>query len=180
MNNSSIIIENPLQLFEHLLSEARTGAENITPVLLELSQVTEDPDIKEALEARIFVSNNILDRLDQCFKLIGARPTKLRGRLQDLFIEECRLELAEIRSPTARRLYVLAKANQLIHLRMGEYAGVIECGEMTGHCGVRLLLDTCRTDDVCFTELTKRLMRNIVEGNGVASAVVHMQGLKPD
>ena len=64
--------------------------------------------------------------------------------------------------------------------RMGEYAGVIECGEMTGHCGVRLLLDTCRTDDVCFLELTKRLMRNIVEGNGVASAVVHMQGLKPD
>jgi ferritin-like metal-binding protein YciE len=175
-----MIIENPRQLFEHLLSEARTGAESITPVFQELSQVIEDPDIKEALEARIFVSNKILDRLDECFKLIGAQPTKLRGRLQDLFIQECRLELAEIRSPTAKRLYVLAKANQLIHLRIGEYAGVIECGEMTGHRGVRLLLDTCHADDVSFIELAKRLIRNIVEGNGVASAGAHMQGAKPN
>jgi hypothetical protein len=175
-----MIIENPLQLFEHLLSEVRMGAENVTPVLLELSHAADDADIKEALEAPIFVSNKILDRLDQCFKLIGAQPTKQWGRLQDLFIQECRLQLANIRSQTAKRLYVLAKASQLIQLRIGEYAGAIECGEMTSHCGVRLLLETCHADDVSFIELTRRLIRNIVEGNGVASAVAHMQGTKPN
>jgi ferritin-like metal-binding protein YciE len=175
-----MIIENPLQLFEHLLSELRTNAENITPVLLELSRGIEDPDINEALEVYVFVSNAILDRLDQCFKLIGGQPVKFQGRLQDLFIEECRAELANIQSQTAKRLYVLANLNQLIHLRVGKYAGVIECGEMTGHCGIRLLLETCHADDVSFIELTKRLIRNIVEGNGVASAVAHMQGAKPN
>jgi ferritin-like metal-binding protein YciE len=175
-----MIIENPLQLFEHLLSEVKMGAENVKPLLEKLSDAVDDVDIKEVLEARIFVSNKILDRLDQCFELIGAQPTKLLGRLQDLFIQECCLELANIRSQTAKRLYVLAKANQLIQFHIGEYAAVIECGEMTGHCGVRLLLETCQADDLSFIELTKRLIRNIVEGNGVASAVAHRQGTKPN
>jgi hypothetical protein len=127
-------------------------------------------DIREFLEARIFIADKIVDTFDQCLKLIGAPAVELTGSLHDGFIEECRKELAEIRSPTAGRLYVLAKATQLIHLCIAEYTAVIECSEMTGYCGVRVLLETCRADDTSFILIIKRLMRNIAEGSGTASS----------
>jgi ferritin-like metal-binding protein YciE len=103
-------IESPKELFEWLLSDARQGADGATLVLQELSQAVQDTDIREALEARVFISGKIISVLDQCFKLLGAEPTELSGHLQDVFVDEFRKQLAEIKSPTATRLFVLAKA----------------------------------------------------------------------
>jgi ferritin-like metal-binding protein YciE len=162
--------ENPKELFELLLSNARRSAEQTTRILKELSDLTQDIDTKEALAARVFLSDKIVGTLDQCFKLIGARPiartAESGGGLQDAFIAECRAGLADIRSPTATRLFVLAKASQLIHFSVGEYVALIACADMTGHCGVTALLETCLADNVAFIELTCRLIGNIVEGNG--------------
>ena len=94
---------NPKEVFLKLLSDVRQGTERTTKVFQELSQIAQDPDVKEALEARIFVSDQILARLDQCFKLIGEKPVQLSGRLHDVFVEDFRRELAEIESPGARR-----------------------------------------------------------------------------
>jgi len=167
-------IENPRQLFELLLGEARQRAEHLKPALQELSQTVDDVDIRESLEARIFVADKILDTLEQCLKLTGARAVTLTESFHDVFIEECRKTLAQIGSPIGRRLFILAKANQLIHLRIAEYTVVIECCEMTGYRGVRVLLETCRADDISFIRMIKRLMRNIVEGNGAASSAAQM------
>ncbi len=95
--------------------------ERTTKIFQEISEVAQNPDIKEALEARVFVSDQIIEKLDQCFKLIGEQPVKLSGRLHEVFVEDFRRELAEIKSPVARHLYILAKASHLINLRIGEY-----------------------------------------------------------
>jgi hypothetical protein len=68
-------------------------------------------------------------------RLIEGRRVKLNGHLQEVFVENFCIELAEIKSPIARELYVLAKASQLIHLRIDEYVTLIGA-EMTGHYGV--------------------------------------------
>ena len=47
----------------------------------------------------------------------GAKPAALSGRIHDVFIEDFRRELAEIQAPAAKALFVLVKANQLMHLR---------------------------------------------------------------
>ena len=49
-------VNNPKELFVQLLSGLRQGTERSTKFYQELSQFAEDPDIKEALEARAFVS----------------------------------------------------------------------------------------------------------------------------
>ena len=102
--------KNPKDIFVRLLSDVRQGTERTTKVFQEISQVAENPDIKEALEARVLISDQILAKLDQCFKLIGEQPVKLTGRLHDVFVEDFRKELAEIQSPRARHLFILAKA----------------------------------------------------------------------
>ena len=159
-----VAIKDPKELFVGLLSNVRQGTERTTKIFEELSQVAQNPDVKEALEARVFVSQRILEKLDQCFKLISEKPVQLSGRLQEVFAEDFRRELSEIESPLARHLYILAKANHLIHLRIGEYVAMIAMADMTGHYGVGVLLESCLADKLAFVERTRRLMREIIEG----------------
>jgi ferritin-like metal-binding protein YciE len=152
-------IKNSKELFVTMLGGLRQGAERTTKLFQEMSQVAQDPDIKEALEARVFVSDKILNTLDECFKLIGEKPVKANGRLYDVFAEDFRRELSEIQSPEARRLFLLARANALIHLRIGEYVALIAAADLTGHYGLGVLLESCLADKLAFVERTRRLIR---------------------
>jgi ferritin-like metal-binding protein YciE len=161
-------IENPNELFVLLLSNVREGIEYTSRMFQDFSKITQHADIKEALDARVFLSQRMVEKLDECFKLVGDEPIKLSGRLQKIFVEDFRKELAEIKSPIAKELYVLAKASQLIHLRIGEYVALIAVAEMTGHCGVGVLLESCLADNIAFAQRTRRLIRNIFEGKVAA------------
>jgi ferritin-like metal-binding protein YciE len=69
-------VKNPHELFVMLLSNVREGTERTTKIFQEISQVAQNPDVKEALEARAFVSQRTLEKLDQCFKLIGEQAER--------------------------------------------------------------------------------------------------------
>ena len=118
---------------------------------------------KFALESRVFLQDKILSSLDRCFKLIGEKPVALSGRLHDVFVEDFKRELAEIQAPAARALFVLVKANQLMHLRIAEYVALIAMADVTGHFGVGVLLESCLADKVAFVERTRRLIRHTIE-----------------
>jgi ferritin-like metal-binding protein YciE len=154
-------VKNPKELFVLMLSDLRQGTERTTRVFHELSEVVQDPDVKEALEARVFVSRKVLDTLDQCFKLMGEQPLKLNGRLYEVFAENFRRELAEIQNPTVRHLFILAKASHLIHFHISEYRALIAAADLSGHYGVGVLLESCLADKLAFVERTRRLIQNI-------------------
>jgi ferritin-like metal-binding protein YciE len=156
-------INQPRELFVLLLSNVRQGAERATKTFQELSQAAQDPAVKQVLEARAFVNDKILATLDQCFKLIGEQPMKTSGRIQEVFIEDFRRDLAEIQSPVARHLFILAKAEHLFHLRIGEYMALTAAADLTGNYAVGTLLETCLADKLVLAERTRHLIRNIVE-----------------
>src|SRR5215467_7468322 len=156
--------KNPKEVFLLLLSDARQNTERTTKLFQEFSQLAQNPDVKEAVEARAFVSEKDLEMLDRCFEIIGEEPIKLTGRLHDVFVEEFKRELAEIQSPPAKHLYILAKATQLAHLRFAEYAVLIATADVTGHFGVGVLLESVLADKLAFLERTRRLVRHIAEG----------------
>jgi ferritin-like metal-binding protein YciE len=153
----------PKETFLILLSHVRDATEKGTKIYDELSQIAQDSEIKEALEARAFVAQGVLAKLDQCFKIIGEQPVKLSGRLQEIFLEDFRKELNEIQSPVARRLFVLAKLVHLTHLRIGEYMALVAAADASGHYGVGVLLESCLADKLAFVERTRRLIRQMVE-----------------
>jgi ferritin-like metal-binding protein YciE len=152
-------VKNPKELFLMLLSNVKEGNEHTTKVMQEIIPMVKDNDIKEALEARVFVSNKINETLDQCFKVIGEKPVKLPGRLAEVFLEDFRKELNEIQSPEARHLFILAKISHLIHLRIGEYVALIAAADVTGHFAVSVLLESCLADKLAFVERTRHLIR---------------------
>ena len=156
-------VKTPREVFVTLLSDVRQGTERAAKIYQEIGEQAQDAQIKEALEARAFVSDKVLATLDQCFKLIGEKPIQFSGRLQETFLEDFRKELAEIQSPAARRLFVLAKLNHLAHFRIGEYAVLTAAADLAGHHGVGLLLETCLADKMAFVERTRRLIRHAIE-----------------
>jgi ferritin-like metal-binding protein YciE len=160
---STMPVNNPKEVFVLMLSNVRQGAERTSKFFQELSQVAQDPDIKEVLEARVYVNDKILATLDQCFKLIGEQPVKTTGRLQEVFIEDFKRELGEIQSPVAKHLFILSKAIHLIHLRIGEYVALTAAADLTGHYAVGTLLETCLADKLAMAERTRRLLRRVIE-----------------
>jgi len=160
---------NPKEVFVTVLSAVREGTERTTSILQELSQAAQNPEIKQAIEARVYVKDKILSTLDEVFRLIGEKPVKFSGRILEVFAEDFRRELAEIQSPEARHLFILARASQLVHLRIGEYMLLTAAADLTGHYGVGVLLESCLADELAFVERTRRLIRTIAEAKVFAA-----------
>jgi len=156
-------MNNPKELFVRMLSDVRRRTEKVTKVYEELSEAAQDPNIKEALQSRAFLQEKVLSSLDRCFKLIGEKPVPFSGRLQEVFVEDFRRELAEIQAPAAKALFVLIKANHLMHMGIAEYVALIAMSDVTGHFGVGVLLESCLADKLAFVERTRRLIRHTIE-----------------
>jgi ferritin-like metal-binding protein YciE len=156
-------VNNPKELFVKMLSDVRQRTEQSTKFYEELSEVVQDPNIKEALQSRAFLQDKVVSSLDRCFKLIGEKAVALSGRLHEVFVEDFRRELAEIQTPAAKALFVLIKANHLMHLRIAEYVALIAMADVTGHFGVGVLLESCLADKLAFVERTRRLIRHTIE-----------------
>lgn len=152
-------VKTPKELFLLMLSDLRHGSERSQKIYEELGNAAQEPEIKEALNAREFISSQILSRLDECFRLIGEKPVPRDQRLYDLFVEDFRRELKEIQSPLVRKMFVLSKASRLMHLRVGEYVALIAAADVLDHPAVGVLLESCLADKMAFAERTRRLIR---------------------
>ncbi len=156
-------VQDPKELFVKLLSDVRQNEERSAGILQELSDAVEDQDIKEAIESRIFLKNQTLSTLDRCFQLIDEQPQKMTGRIQDVFIEDFRRELGEIKGTLARTLFVAAKVNHLMHFRIAEYVVLVAMADVTGHYAVGSLLESCLADKLAFVERNRRRIRRFIE-----------------
>jgi ferritin-like metal-binding protein YciE len=156
-------VQDPKELFVKLLSDVRQNEERTTNILQELSEAVDDPDIKEAIESRVFLRNQTLSTIDRCFKLIGEQPEKTSGRIQETFIEDFRREFGEIKGTLARTLFVAAKVNHLMHFRIAEYVVLVAMADVTGHYAVGSLLESCLADKLAFVERNRRRIRRFVE-----------------
>ena len=155
--------KDPKEVFLMLLSDVRRSTERANTIYQELGQLAHDPQVKEALQSRAFISQRTLEKLDECFKLIHEKPVQLSGRLEETFLEDFRKELNEIQSPEVRHLFILAKLVHLTHLRIGEYVALVAAADLSGHYGVGVLLESCLADKLAFVERTGRLIRKMVE-----------------
>lgn len=153
--------KSPKEVFLMLLSNVRRNTERAGKIYEEIGRVTEEPEVKEVLEARGFATNQILAKIDECFRMIGEKPVDVPTHIHDMFVEDFRKEYKEIETPVAKRLYVMMKLRHLAHLRIGEYVALIEAADVAGHHGVGLLLETCLADKLAFSERTKRLLKKL-------------------
>lgn len=156
-------VNNPKEMFVLLLSDVRRKTERSIGFYQELKDIAEIPEIKEALEARAFVAQKSLATIDEAFRLINQKPVTLSGRLEEVFVEDFRREVAEIKTPAVRRIFILSKLVHLAHWRIGEYMALVATADATGNFGVGVLLESCLADYLAFVERTRRFIRKLVE-----------------
>jgi ferritin-like metal-binding protein YciE len=162
--------KSPKEMFVALLSGLRNSTERSAAIYTELSELAQNAEIQEALAARAFVSRQDLAKLDEAFKLIGEKPVNWIEHVQDTLMEDFRKELAEVQSPEARRLLVLAKASQVSHLRTAAYTVLVAAADITGNYGIGVLLESCLADNLAFAERTRRFVRKVIETKVAARA----------
>jgi ferritin-like metal-binding protein YciE len=56
-------VRNPKELFVLLLSDTRQSTERSAKIYQEMSQAAQDPDVKEALESRAWISEKDLNSM---------------------------------------------------------------------------------------------------------------------
>ena len=162
-------VNSPQEVFVLLLSDVRRKTERASDVYRELAKLADEPEIKEALESRAFINEKSIEKIDQAFKLVNQKPVSLTGKAEEVFVEDFRNTVGEMKPGPGRRLFVLAKAIQLSHLRIGEYAALVTAADMTGNYGVGVILESCLADNLTFVERTRRLVRRLAEIKAVAS-----------
>jgi len=163
-------IATPKDLFVVMLSDLRHGAERSQIVYKELAEAAQDPEIKEVLDARASITGNILSRLDECFNLIGEKPVPADLKVREEFVENFRKELAEIKAPLVRKLFVLSRAHRLLHLRIAEHEALIAASGMLAHPAVRLHLEAILAEKRAHAEALKRLIAERVREKIAAAA----------
>ena len=155
--------KDPKETFLMLLSDVRQNSEKWTRFYQEAVNVAQDPEIKDVLESRAMIAEQTVERLDRCFELLGQKPLKTSGRLAETFIEDFRKEVAEVQSPLAKKLFVLAKITHLVHARIGEYTVLTAAADLSGNPAIGSLIESCLADRLAFAERTRRLIRKIAE-----------------
>ena len=163
-------VNNPQEMFVLLLSDVRRKTERSIEFYREVSKIADEPEIKEAIEARAFVAQASLAKIDQAFKLINQKPVTLSGRTEEVFVEDFRGELAEIKAPVVRRIFILSKLMHLTHWRIGEFVALVAAADTTGHYGVGVLLESCLGDYLAFVERNRRLIRKLAEAKAATRA----------
>jgi ferritin-like metal-binding protein YciE len=163
-------VSNPLEMFVLLLSDVRRKTERSIDFYKEASKIAEEPEIKEAIDARAFVAEKSLDKIDEAFKLINQKPVTLSGRTEEVFVEDFRREVAEIKTPVVRKIFVLSKLMHLTHWRIGEYLALVAAADATGNFGVGVLLESCLGDYLAFVERNRRIIRKVVEARAATRA----------
>jgi ferritin-like metal-binding protein YciE len=163
-------VNNPQEMFVLLLSDVRRKTERSVDFYTEASKLAEDPDIKEAIDSRAFVAEKTLDKIDQAFKLINQKPVTLSGKTEEVFLEDFRREVAEIKSPVVRKIFILSKLMHLTHWRIGEYVALVAAADTTGHYGVGVLLESCLGDYLAFVERNRRIIRKVAEVKAATKA----------
>jgi len=163
-------MKDPMDVFVALLSNVRKTSERSGKIYTELGDLAQDPEVKTALDARAFVENGTLAKIDEAFNLIGKSPIELPGKLTEAFAEDFRDEFSKIESPALRRIYALAKAIRVAHFRVGEWVALVAAADLTGNYGVGVLLETCLAEDLAFAERTRRILSKIAEAKISARA----------
>jgi ferritin-like metal-binding protein YciE len=163
-------VNSPQEMFLLLLSDVRRKTERSIDFYTEASNIAEEPEIKEAIDARAFVAQKSLDKIDEAFRLLDKKPVTLSGRTEEVFLEDFRRELAEIKQPLVRRIFVLSKLMHLTHWRIGEYVALVAAADTTGNFGVGVLLESCLGDYLAFVERNRRILRKVAEARATARA----------
>lgn len=67
-------VQTQKDLFLHELGDIYDAEQRIKNILPEMAKEAQDPDIKKAFEQHLTETNQQINNIEQCFKVLGVQP----------------------------------------------------------------------------------------------------------
>ncbi len=148
-------VQNAEELFTNLLSHTLVAERRLQKVVDEMGQAVDDPEVKDILSVRSYLTGQNISNCEKCFEILGAQPTSPTGRVAEALAEDWRGEVGAIQSPAVKTLYVLSKIRMIQNVHIGEYAVLTAMAKVAGNYPVATLLERNWEDKVEFVERTR-------------------------
>jgi ferritin-like metal-binding protein YciE len=152
-------IQNAEELFVAMLSNLHVSEQRLAKFTDELAQNAQDPEVKNILSVRSFLTMQNVANIEKCFQLIGKQPAQANPQLAETMAENFRRTMGEIQQPGMKALYALWAIREIQNFHIGEYMTLTMASEEWGNVAVTNLLHHCLADKVDFVERTREFVR---------------------
>jgi ferritin-like metal-binding protein YciE len=154
-------IQNGEDLFVALLSNLHASESRLARMVDDLSQQAQDPDVKNMLGVRSYLTRQDISNIEKSLQLIGRQPVPPTTKFFETWADDAWREYDAIQFPVLKTLYALNKIRTMQNFHMGEYAAAIAMANYVGNIAVTTLLEHSLADKVEFVERTRELVREM-------------------
>ena len=160
-SDGTMAIQTAEDLFLSILSHLHSAEQRTLQIVEEMSQQTQDKEVKELLDLRAYLQKQEISNIEECFRILGKQPTPPITRFFDVLVEDFRRELSEIPTPALRALYILRAIRRAQEFHIAEYGTLVAMAGLVQNLPVAMLLERNLTDKMIFAERTRELIREI-------------------
>lgn len=154
-------IQNAEDLFITVLSNVHAREKKAKQLWQDMSKMAQDDEVKQVLSTRAHLTQQSIDNLEECFRILGKQPVQPDTKLHDVLAEDFQRELNAIQQPGLRTLYVIHKAREIAQIHASAYLGLITMAELMGNIPVSALLETNLASKMVFADRARELVREI-------------------
>ncbi|HUX89022.1 MAG TPA: DUF892 family protein [Chloroflexota bacterium] len=164
-------IQSGEELFLSLLSDSHAREQHMAQFWDQLSQNVQDPDIRNIISVRAFLTKQDASNLEKCFQILGKQPSPPNIQFYQSMADNFRRQFDSIQHPGMKALYALWAIRTVQNWAIGEYMGLTAMADAVGNRAVTNLLDHTLADKVDFVATTRDFFRdNVRQAIGARAA----------
>jgi ferritin-like metal-binding protein YciE len=155
-------VQNTEEFLLTVLSNINHREKQMAQFWDQLSQQVQDPDVKNALSVRSYLTLQDASNIEKAFQIMGKQMPQPDTRFAQIMLEDFRREYDAIQHPGLKTVYALWTIRRVQNFVLAEYAGLSTLAEAAGNRAVAALLEHNLADKVDFTERTRELFHDTV------------------
>lgn len=149
-------VENLNDLFVHTLKDIYFAERQIVKSLPKMVKAADSKDLAKALEAHLDETKEQVARLEEVFKLVGAKAEGEECPAIEGILEEASELMDMIKDPDTRDAAMIGAAQAVEHYEITRYGTLVSWGELLGYKdAVKLLKATLKEEHNADVKLTK-------------------------
>jgi ferritin-like metal-binding protein YciE len=132
-----------LEFFHGEIKDIYWAEKHLLKAIPKMSKAATSPELKEAFNNHLEETRGHVERLDQVFELLGARPQAKKCEAMDGITKEGDSIVEETEAGTATRDVGLILAGQKVeHYEISTYGGLVQLARNLGHDDIAEILKT--------------------------------------
>ncbi len=141
MSLFSMKLENLQSLFVEQLRDLYDGEKQITKALPKLIEKANNPELKDALQEHLDVTNEQINRLDQIFQILGEKASGETCKGMKGVLAEGDSVVGNTEDKSVRDASIIASAQRVEHYEIAGYGTVRTYAKLLGKNDIANLLE---------------------------------------